>query len=219
MVASPSDECSAWTWKSPAYQPASCAGRRRRRRARAHMGPPPTADRSRASISTRHATRPSESPSSCDATAATPSSTAHSPAGIGPGTEAARRRPGGGAAGSRGTAPRSRSPLRRHGHVRVARSAPAAELRLGPRRVPARDAPPTARGRAVLDLRVRGRLGLVAAVAHPHGRRAGRHVEREHHVGALERGVELSRDHAMGLEGGIGCTGARCRGRGDAAAG
>ena len=56
-----------------------------RRRRRARTGPTPTADRVERSISTRHATRPSESPSACEATAATPSSTAHSPAGIGPG--------------------------------------------------------------------------------------------------------------------------------------
>ena len=47
IVASPSDECSAWTWKSPAYQPACAARRSRCRTAREGRAAPPTTGRSR----------------------------------------------------------------------------------------------------------------------------------------------------------------------------
>ena len=94
----------------------------------------------------------------------------------------------------------AREPIARHRHVRVARSSPAAELGLRPRGSQRGTRFPQPEVEHVPYARVRGRLGLVVAVAHAHGRRAGRHDEREHHIGALERGVELAGDHAMWLQ-------------------
>ena len=184
--------------------PASC------RRARAHMGLPPTAGRSRGR--SRRAMRPCRR-SRPRAATRPPRRPARPPTRLpGPGRAGSRVScvPGGGASGSRGTAPRSRTrcarPSRRGGWT-----LPSRGTRARPRGCRRGTRFPQPEVEHVLDARVRRRLGLVVAVAHAHGGRAGRHVEREHHVGALERGVELPGDHAMWLQRRIG--GARAAGR------
>ena len=176
------------------------AGPVSRRRARAHMGPPPTAGRSRGRSPPamrpcrrsrpRAATRPPRRP-------------ARPPTRL-PGSDRdgslASCVPAGGASGSRGTAPRSRThsatPSRPGGST-----LPSRGTRAPPTGAPERGTRfPQPEVEHVPDAGIRGRLGLVVAVAHAHRRRAGRHDEREHHVGALERGVELARDHAVGLQ-------------------
>ena len=179
MVASPSAECSACTWKSPAYQPGAVrAGRRvvgRRlvglvrergvaRRARSRRASRPCRPRRRAPAGRRRR-RPARPPT----------------------------RPGGSArAGSRAWSCRARScagwrrysaslvkPSARHDHVRVARAAPAAELALAPDGVAGLVRASYSPRSSVW--RMNGPDRRVPAVLDAHGGGAGRHVERQQH--------------------------------------
>ena len=118
--------------------------------------------------------------------------------GSGPGRSRAWCVPGGGALGFARYSDSLEKPLRRDGHVGMARPSPARETPAPPTSAPGRrPRVPQTEVEHVLDARVGGRLGLVVAIAHPYGGRARRDVERKHHVRALERGVELAGDHAV----------------------
>ena len=175
MVASPSEECSAWTWKSPAYQPGVRRGPASRRRRAGAYGSASHSGSVERSISTRHATLPSASPSRLrgdrrDAQLDRPLARRDRAR-----AEAARRASLAVELGVREVLrPRSRSrcatPSRPGGSSRPSRGTRAPPTA---RRAPGapRQSP---RSSTCLMLRVRGCLGLVVAVAHAHGRRAGR---------------------------------------------